>query len=119
MIYQTQNPATILKQYWGHEKFLPLQKEAIECVLKNEDSLLVLPTGGGKSACYQVPALALNALALVVSPLIALMKDQVDGLRLSGVPAACINSTMTIAEKRLVTDQLKAGELKLLYIAGF
>ncbi len=117
MIYQTQNPATILKQYWGHEKFLPLQKEAIECVLKNEDSLLVLPTGGGKSACYQVPALALNALALVVSPLIALMKDQVDGLRLSGVPAACINSTMTIAEKRLVTDQLKAGELKLLYIS--
>ncbi len=112
-----QNPATLLKQYWGHKSFLPLQQEAIDCVLKNEDSLLVLPTGGGKSACYQVPALALDALALVVSPLIALMKDQVDGLRLNGVPAACINSSMTVAEKRQVTNQLKAGELKLLYIS--
>lgn len=109
--------AAILKKYWGHESFLPLQKEAIECVLKHEDSLLVLPTGGGKSACFQVPSLALNGLALVVSPLIALMKDQVDGLRLSGIPAACINSTMTIDEKRQVTDQLRAGELKLLYIS--
>ncbi len=117
MINQTRNPAGILKHYWGHENFLPLQKVAIECVLQNQDSLLVLPTGGGKSACYQVPALALNALALVVSPLIALMKDQVDGLRLSGISAACINSTMSIAEKRLVTDQLKAGELNLLYIS--
>ncbi|MEA1921956.1 MAG: DNA helicase RecQ [Pseudomonadota bacterium] len=112
-----QNSAAILKQYWGHEAFLPFQQEAIECVLKHDDSLLVLPTGGGKSACYQVPALALNSLALVVSPLIALMKDQVDGLRLNGVPAACINSSMTIVEKRQVTDQLKAGELKLLYIS--
>ncbi len=117
MTAQIQNPAVILKQYWGHESFLPHQQEAIDCVLKNEDSLLVLPTGGGKSACYQIPALALNSLALVVSPLIALMKDQVDGLCLNGVPAACINSTMTIAEKRQVTDQLKAGELKLLYIS--
>lgn len=112
-----QNPAAVLRQYWGHESFLPHQQEAIACVLKNEDSLLVLPTGGGKSACYQIPALTLDSLALVVSPLIALMKDQVDGLRLNGVPAACINSSMTIAEKRQVTDQLKAGELKLLYIS--
>ena len=117
MTAQIQNPAAILKQYWGHESFLPHQQEAINCVLKNEDSILVLPTGGGKSACYQIPALALNSLALVVSPLIALMKDQVDGLRLNGVPAACINSSMTIAEKRQVTDQLKAGELNLLYIS--
>ncbi len=117
MSCQTQNPAAILKQYWGHENFLPLQKEAIDCVLQTEDSLLVLPTGGGKSACFQVPALALNSLALVVSPLIALMKDQVDGLRLSGVAAACINSTLNLAEKRQVTDQLKAGALNLLYIS--
>ncbi|MEA3333808.1 MAG: DEAD/DEAH box helicase, partial [Pseudomonadota bacterium] len=61
-----QNSAAILKQYWGHEDFLPFQQEAIDCVLKHDDSLLVLPTGGGKSACYQVPALALNSLALVV-----------------------------------------------------
>ncbi len=117
MSCQTQNPAAILKQYWGHENFLPLQKEAIDCVLQTEDSLLVLPTGGGKSACFQVPALALNSLALVVSPLIALMKDQVDGLRLSGVAAACINSTLSLAEKRQVTNQLKAGALNLLYIS--
>jgi len=112
-----QKSADILKQYWGHEAFLPFQQEAIECVLKHDDSLLVLPTGGGKSACYQVPALALDSLALVISPLIALMKDQVDSLRLNGVPAACINSSMTTVEKRQVTDQLKAGELKLLYIS--
>lgn len=117
MTDQVQNSAAILKQYWGHETFLPFQQEAIECVLKNEDSLLVLPTGGGKSACYQVPALTLNTLALVISPLIALMKDQVDGLRLNGVPAACINSSMTIVEKRQVTEQLKGGELNLLYIS--
>ncbi|MBN2810207.1 MAG: DNA helicase RecQ [Deltaproteobacteria bacterium] len=112
-----QNPAAILKQYWGHENFLPLQKEAIACVLQKEDSLLVLPTGGGKSACYQVPALTLDTLALVVSPLIALMKDQVDSLRLNGVAAACINSSMSLAEKRQVTEQLKAKELNLLYIS--
>ncbi len=117
MTNHVQNPAAILKQYWGHKSFLPLQKEAIDGVLNNEDSLLVLPTGGGKSACYQIPALALDSLALVVSPLIALMKDQVDGLRLNGVPAACINSSMTVAEKLKVTDQLKTGELKLLYIS--
>ncbi|MCK5540015.1 MAG: DNA helicase RecQ [Deltaproteobacteria bacterium] len=117
MTDHVQNPAAILKQFWGHKSFLPLQKEAIDCVLKNEDSLLVLPTGGGKSACYQVPALALDSLALVVSPLIALMKDQVDGLCLNGVPAACINSSMTVSEKRQVTEKLKTGELKLLYIS--
>ena len=112
-----QKSAEILKQYWGHGAFLPFQQEAIKCVLKHDDSLLILPTGGGKSACYQVPALALDSLALVVSPLIALMKDQVDSLRLNGVPAACINSSMTTVEKRQVTEQLKAGELKLLYIS--
>lgn len=114
---QHQNPAAILKQYWGHDGFLPLQEEAIDSVLKGRDSLLVLPTGGGKSACFQVPAVAFNTLALVVSPLIALMKDQVDSLLLNGVAAACINSSMTAAEKLEVTNQLRAGTLNLLYIS--
>jgi len=117
MTNQQQNPAAILKQYWGHDGFLPLQEEAIDSVLKGRDSLLVLPTGGGKSACFQVPAIALNTLALVVSPLIALMKDQVDSLNLNGVAAAFINSSMTAAEKLEVTNQLRAGALNLLYIS--
>ena len=111
------NPADVLKQYWGHDGFLPLQEEAIDSVLKSRDSLLVLPTGGGKSACFQVPAVALNTLALVVSPLIALMKDQVDALNLNGVAAAFINSSMTAAEKIEVTNRLRAHELNLLYIS--
>jgi len=117
MTNRHQNPAAVLKQYWGHDGFLPLQEEAINSVLKGRDSLLVLPTGGGKSACFQVPAVTLNTLALVVSPLIALMKDQVDALNLNGVAAAFINSSMTTAEKIQVTNQLRAGELNLLYIS--
>ncbi len=110
-------PTAAFRQYWGHENFLPLQEEAIECVLKRRDSLLVLPTGGGKSACYQLPAVVLQGLALVISPLIALMKDQVDSLRLNGIPAACINSSLSLAEKRQVADQLRAGRLNLVYIS--
>ncbi|MCK5915292.1 MAG: ATP-dependent DNA helicase RecQ, partial [Deltaproteobacteria bacterium] len=112
-----QNPTAILKQYWGHSGFLPLQQEAIDSVLKGRDSLLVLPTGGGKSACFQIPALSLGTLAIVVSPLISLMKDQVDGLNLNGVAAACINSSMTAGEKLQVSNQLRNGELNLLYIS--
>ncbi len=117
MTKQQPTPAAILKQYWGHSGFLPLQKEAIDAVLKAQDSLLVLPTGGGKSACFQVPAITINCLALVISPLIALMKDQVDALKLNGVAAAFINSSMTAAEKLQVTNQLKARALNLLYIS--
>ena len=117
MTNQQQTPAAVLKQYWGHTGFLPLQKEAIDSVIKARDSLLVLPTGGGKSACFQVPAVTMNCLALVVSPLIALMKDQVDALNLNGVAAAFINSSMTTAEKLQVTNQLRAESLNLLYIS--
>ena len=113
----SQTPATILKKYWGHSNFLPLQQDAIDSVIQRRDSLLVLPTGGGKSACFQVPAVTLNTLALVVSPLIALMKDQVDTLNLNGVAAAFINSSMTAAEKLEVTNQLRSGTLNLLYIS--
>ncbi len=107
----------VLKEYWGYDSFLELQREAIDSVLAEQDSLVVLPTGGGKSLCYQAPALAMPGVALVVSPLISLMKDQVDSLLAAGVPAACINSTLTVSERRDVADRLRRGELKLLYAA--
>src|SRR5690606_22218225 len=85
----------VLQEYWGYDSFLPLQREAIDCVLAGQDSLVVLPTGGGKSLCYQAPALAMPGVAIVVSPLISLMKDQVDSLLACGAPAAFINSSLT------------------------
>jgi ATP-dependent DNA helicase RecQ len=94
-----------------------LQEEAIGCVLEDRDSLVVLPTGGGKSLCYQAPAAHRRRLAVVVSPLIALMKDQVDGLRQAGVPAAALNSSQTPAERGAVMRAVAAGGVQLLYLA--
>jgi ATP-dependent DNA helicase RecQ len=107
----------ILKQFWGFDNFLPLQREAIDSVLENRDSLVVMPTGGGKSLCYQAPALCRDGVAVVVSPLLALMKDQVDALVACGVPAAAVNSTHGIEEKRRVARQVESGELRLLYMS--
>lgn len=107
----------VLQQYWGYEDFRPLQREAMTAVMAGRDSVVVLPTGGGKSLCFQAPAVAMEGMALVVSPLIALMKDQVDTLRNCGVPAAYLNSTLSTDERREVTQQVQAGELKLLYVA--
>lgn len=106
-----------LRQYWGYDGFRTLQREAMSLVMQDRDSLVVLPTGGGKSLCFQVPAVSRNGLALVVSPLISLMKDQVDSLVSVGVPAACINSMQTNREKLDVADRIRRRELKLLYIA--
>ena len=106
-----------LKQYWGYPGFRPLQREAMALVMSDRDSLVVLPTGGGKSLCYQVPAISRNGMALVVSPLISLMKDQVDSLQAVGVSAACINSMQTAQNKREVAALIRRRELKLLYIA--
>ena len=106
-----------LQQYWGYREFRPLQREAMSLVMQDRDSLIVLPTGGGKSLCYQVPAVSRDGLALVVSPLISLMKDQVDSLNSVGVPAACINSMQSQNEKLTVANQIRRRELKLLYIA--
>jgi ATP-dependent DNA helicase RecQ len=108
---------TILRDYWGYDDFRPLQEEAMRAVIDGRDSLVVLPTGGGKSLCFQAPALAMPGLAVVVSPLIALMKDQVDSLVDCGVRAACVNSTLTPAEKRDIAEEIKADRLKLLYLS--
>jgi len=107
----------ILHEYWGFDDFRPLQVEAMTAVVEGRDSLLVLPTGGGKSLCFQAPALCLPGMAVIISPLIALMKDQVDALVDCGVKAACVNSAMTASEKREVAEEISAGRLKLLYLS--
>ena len=107
----------VLKEYWGYDSFRPLQEEAMRAVLEHRDSIVVLPTGGGKSICFQAPAVAMPGLAVVVSPLISLMKDQVDALTECGIPAACVNSSMSQSERLKVTDSIRSGKLKLLYVA--
>src|SRR5258705_6429476 len=116
-IIQTEFPHETVRRIWGYDRFLPLQEHAIQCVLEGRDSLVVLPTGGGKSLCYQAPAAHLRRLAVVVSPLIALMKDQVDGLREAGVPAAVLNSSQTGAERAGVMRAVAGGGIQLLYLA--
>ena len=106
-----------LNQRFGYGSFLPLQREIIGNVLNRQDSLVVMPTGSGKSICYQLPSLFLNRLTLVVSPLIALMKDQVDALQSRGFRAAFINSTMTVAEQHQVQADTRQGTLNILYVA--
>ena len=107
----------LLKTHFGFDNFLPMQQEIISHALSGQDGLVLLPTGGGKSLCYQLPSLALNGLTLVVSPLIALMKDQVDGLTASDVPAEFLNSSLTPEEAAAVQSQAVRGALKLLYVA--
>ena len=107
----------ILKKYFGFDAFRGFQKEVIDTVLEGRDALVLMPTGGGKSVCYQIPALMKTGLTVVVSPLIALMKDQVDMLRDVGIPAAALNSTLTADEARTVYQDLENGRLKLLYVA--
>jgi len=109
--------SSILEKYWGYHSFRPLQREAMEAVLGRRDSLLVLPTGGGKSICFQAPAVVADGLAVVVSPLISLMKDQVDTLVGNGVPAACYNSSLPSEQKSDVTRGLREGRFRLLYVA--
>jgi ATP-dependent DNA helicase RecQ len=111
------NVTTILKEVWGYDGFRPLQAESIQCVLAGRDSLTVLPTGGGKSLCFQVPGIARPGLAVVVSPLISLMKDQVDALVANGVSAAFVNSTQSDDEKQHVASLIRSAELSFLYVA--
>lgn len=107
----------LLKNHFGFDNFLPLQEEIITSVLNGRDTLVLMPTGGGKSLCYQLPALRFDGLTLVVSPLIALMKDQVDALKSNGIPAGFINSALTRGEINRVQAQVRRGALKILYIA--
>jgi ATP-dependent DNA helicase RecQ len=107
----------ILQRYWGYAQFRPGQREAMDAVVQGRDSLLVLPTGGGKSLCFQAPALLRPGVALVISPLISLMKDQVDTLTAHGVPAAYLNSAMAPDERRQVMQGLRDRRYRLLYVA--
>lgn len=107
----------IIKKYWGFDGFLPLQKEAMDCVLSGRDSIVVLPTGGGKSLCFQGPAMAMEGVAIVVSPLISLMKDQVDALSECGVSGVRIDSSMSEKEKSEVFSRIRAGEVKIIYLS--
>lgn len=111
------DPLDLLKSRFGYEEFWPLQGEIIDNVLAGRDSLALMPTGGGKSLCYQLPALMFSGVTLVVSPLIALMKDQVDALNANGIPARYINSSLSGGEIEQVQREVKAGQSKLLYVA--
>jgi ATP-dependent DNA helicase RecQ len=113
----TASAQQILKTVYGYDEFRGQQQVAIDRALKGKDSLVLMPTGGGKSVCYQVPAQLLEGTALIVSPLIALMQDQVSALHELGVPAAFLNSSLTHEQQREITTQLRNGELKLLYVA--
>jgi ATP-dependent DNA helicase RecQ len=106
-----------LERYWGYSSFRPLQREAMDAILAGRDSIVVLPTGGGKSLCFQAPALIRDGLAVVVSPLISLMKDQVDALQASGVAATFLNSSLGAAEAKARWRGLHNGQFRLLYVA--
>jgi len=107
----------LLKKHFGYDAFRPLQAEIVEHCLAGKDALVLMPTGGGKSLCFQLPALKFPGITVVVSPLIALMKDQVDALRANGIPAAFVNSSLTPYEIADVEKQAERGEIKLLYLA--
>ncbi len=109
--------ADLLKTHFGYDTFRPLQREIMEAALADRDTLAILPTGAGKSLCYQLPALARDGVTLVISPLIALMKDQVDQLTASGVSATFLNSTLAPEENRSRLDAIRSGTVKLVYLA--
>ncbi|MCK4917139.1 MAG: DNA helicase RecQ [Candidatus Omnitrophica bacterium] len=107
----------ILNKVWGYKSFLHLQEETILSMLDGEDSLTLLPTGGGKSLCFQLPALLKEGMAVVISPLISLMKDQVDNLKDMGIFAACLNSSLSNQQQSLIIEQIYQRKIKLLYIS--
>ena len=107
----------LLKKFFGYTHFRPMQEEIIQRIVAGKDALVLMPTGGGKSICFQLPAIYLPGTALVVSPLIALMKDQVEGLVANGIPAAALNSFQSEEEQQQVKQLAIQGKLKLLYIS--
>lgn len=117
VVLAAETALTVLKQYWGYDRFLPFQEDAVNAILDRRDSLVILPTGGGKSLCFQLPALLVEGTAIVVSPLISLMKDQVDTLTNMGIQAAYLNSTLSESERDDTLFRLRNGSLQLLYVA--
>ncbi|MBS0350231.1 MAG: DNA helicase RecQ [Proteobacteria bacterium] len=117
MLASSQSPECVLKQVFGFSEFRPLQLKIINSVLAGRDNFVLMPTGGGKSLCYQIPALLLPGTGIVVSPLISLMQDQVSALTANGVAAAAYNSALTYSENQRILSDLKQGRIKLLYIA--
>ncbi|HLO82248.1 MAG TPA: ATP-dependent DNA helicase RecQ [Chitinophagaceae bacterium] len=111
----SKQPKEILKQYWGHDAFRPLQEEIVNSILGKHDTLALLPTGGGKSVCFQVPAMAMDGICLVISPLIALMKDQVENLKQKGIPALCLFTGMPYREIVQTLREAAFGNCKFLY----
>ena len=111
------NPHDILRKYWGYEDFRPLQEDIIESVLAGRDTLGLLPTGGGKSLTFQVPSMLLEGLTVVVTPLISLMKDQVDNLRERGIKATYFHAGLSRAEQKLGMDRCRLGKVKILYVS--
>ncbi|MCZ0942612.1 MAG: DEAD/DEAH box helicase, partial [Gammaproteobacteria bacterium] len=110
---QIQRAQALLRSVYGYPEFRPGQLEVIESVLDGRDSLVLMPTGGGKSLCYQIPAMLRPGVGIVISPLIALMQDQVQALRQLGVPAAFLNSSVPFHEQRQIEGALKRGEERL------
>ena len=107
----------VIEKHWGYNSFRPLQEEAMTAVLSGRDSVVVMPTGGGKSLCYQVPALLREGVTVVVSPLISLMKDQVDALRACGVPATQMNSSQSALELRALEKDLFDGKIRIVFVS--
>src|SRR5690606_23556938 len=110
-------PLEILRKYWKHDSFRPLQEDIIHAVLAGKDTLALMPTGGGKSVCFQVPALAREGICIVISPLIALMRDQVENLRKRGIPAVAVYAGMGKREVDILLDNCVFGNIKFLYLS--
>ncbi len=111
------NKLETLKHYFGHSTFRPLQEEVVDAILNKQDVLMILPTGGGKSLCYQLPTLLMKGITVVVSPLLALMHDQVVALKANGISAEMLSSMQDLEESQQIEMRLRAGEIKLLYVA--
>ena len=111
------NKLETLEHYFGHSSFRPLQEEVVDAILEKQDVLMILPTGGGKSLCYQLPTLLMEGITVVVSPLLALMHDQVVALKANGISAEMLSSMQDLEESQKIEAQLRAGEIKLLYVA--
>lgn len=107
----------ILRKYFGYDRFRPLQEQIIQSIVSGKDTLVLIPTGGGKSVCFQIPALMLDGVCIVVSPLISLMKDQVDALRANGISAAYLNSSQSFSEQQAILDSCYRKEIALLYVS--